>query len=84
MLLPVSASNPASMMAQALGIYKNLIGNNSQHGLPEISHTDFPKNIKDEAHSEEPEKDSNTTVVSLNPNDPGEPVFSLQSSKSED
>lgn len=73
------------MMAQALGIYKNLIGNNSQHGLPEISHTDFSKNIKDEGHSEEPEKDSNnTTVVSLNPNDPGEPVFSLQSSKSED
>ncbi|CAK9171022.1 unnamed protein product [Ilex paraguariensis] len=35
LLLPTSASNPASMMAQALSLYKSLIGNNSGHKLPE-------------------------------------------------
>lgn len=40
MLLPSSASNPANMMAQALTMYKSLVGNVS-NGKPEgsISHT---------------------------------------------
>ncbi|EYU19711.1 hypothetical protein ABFS82_06G095500 [Erythranthe guttata] len=35
-LLPASASEPANMMAQALSIYKNLVGNASGKLLPEM------------------------------------------------
>lgn len=71
------------MMAQALGIYRNLIGNNYQNGLPQISRTDFSKDTKDEAHSEQIES-HDTTAASVSPNEPRKPVFSLQSSKRED
>ncbi|XP_028081093.1 stomatin-like protein 2, mitochondrial isoform X2 [Camellia sinensis] len=37
LLLPTTASNPASMMAQAMNIYKSLIGNNSSDMLQDSS-----------------------------------------------
>ncbi|KAL8095607.1 uncharacterized protein LOC141689064 [Apium graveolens] len=37
LLLPANASSPASMIAEALGIYKNLTSNNSESGVTEIS-----------------------------------------------
>lgn len=36
MLLPANASSPASMIAEALGIYKNLTSNTSVPGIKEI------------------------------------------------
>ena len=38
MLLPSSTSNPANMMAQALSIYKSLIGNGNGDTIPKDSH----------------------------------------------
>uniref|UniRef100_A0A5B7BP96 STML2-like C-terminal extension domain-containing protein n=2 Tax=Davidia involucrata TaxID=16924 RepID=A0A5B7BP96_DAVIN len=85
LLLPSTASNPASMMAQALNIYKSLIGNNSGNGLHEISHTELTgKKIKRDALSGETRKESNTTAKAADADHQGEPVFSLQSPNKED
>ncbi|XP_022890426.1 stomatin-like protein 2, mitochondrial [Olea europaea var. sylvestris] len=76
MLLPASASNPANMMAQALSIYKNLIGNNSGNGLPKVSEAD-----KNEDPSWTTGDESSTTAEPTGADRLGEPVFSLQSPK---
>ncbi|CAA2968103.1 stomatin 2, mitochondrial [Olea europaea subsp. europaea] len=73
MLLPASASNPANMMAQALSIYKNLIGNNSGNGLPKVSEAD-----KNEDPSWTTGDESSTTAEPTGADRLGEPVFSLQ------
>ncbi|KAL2540321.1 SPFH/Band 7/PHB domain-containing membrane-associated protein family [Abeliophyllum distichum] len=81
MLLPASASNPANMMAQALSIYKNLIGNNSSNGLPEISQTGSRDHNKNEVPSLETGDESSTTAEPAGADLLGQPVFSLQSPK---
>ncbi|XP_073131438.1 uncharacterized protein [Henckelia pumila] len=76
-LLPSSPSNPASMIAQALSVYKNLIDNKSPSGLPE--NPDIMDHTKSDAPSWEsgdepgPEDDSHSRA--------GDPVFSLQRPK---
>ncbi|KAL0321642.1 UNVERIFIED_CONTAM: putative protein C16G5.07c [Sesamum calycinum] len=80
-LLPSSASNPANMMAQALAIYKNMIGKNSGKGLsegPEVGSTDHTKT---DALSWESGDESPTTAQPTSQDHLGEPVFSLQSPK---
>uniref|UniRef100_A0A2P2KVA6 Uncharacterized protein MANES_05G196100 n=1 Tax=Rhizophora mucronata TaxID=61149 RepID=A0A2P2KVA6_RHIMU len=52
MLLPSNNANPAKMMAQALTMYKSLVGNVSNHGGHEISLTE---GLKDAAASGENE-----------------------------
>lgn len=37
MLLPSSAANPANMIAQAMTMYKSVVNNGTNGGLPEIS-----------------------------------------------
>ncbi|XP_022844550.1 stomatin-like protein 2, mitochondrial [Olea europaea var. sylvestris] len=73
MLLPASASNPANMMAQALSIYKNLIGNGSGNGIPDIPGAESIDNTKNDTPSRESGDDEKQTGV--------ESVFSLQSPK---
>ncbi|XP_022843315.1 stomatin-like protein 2, mitochondrial [Olea europaea var. sylvestris] len=73
MLLPASASNPANMMAQALSIYKNLIGNGSGNGIPDIPGAESIDNTKNDTPSRESGDDEKQTSV--------ESVFSLQSPK---
>ncbi|KAL0304515.1 UNVERIFIED_CONTAM: putative protein C16G5.07c [Sesamum radiatum] len=80
-LLPSSASNPANMMAQALAIYKNMIGKNSGKGLsegPEVGSTDHTKS---DALSWESGDESSTPAQPASQDHLGEPVFSLQSPK---
>ncbi|KAL1813658.1 hypothetical protein DCAR_0626018 [Daucus carota subsp. sativus] len=47
LLLPANASSPASMIAEALGIYKNLTANCSESNVPEISEGSSSASIKD-------------------------------------
>ena len=53
MLLPANASSPASMIAEALGIYKNLTSNTSVPGLEEIPKDNASESISDKIFSEE-------------------------------
>ncbi|XP_071706941.1 uncharacterized protein [Rutidosis leptorrhynchoides] len=69
LLLPMNASNPASMMGQALGIYKSLIGQESGNT------TALPDSTKG-AHESHSSMNSSTSSSSL-----GSPVFSLQDKK---
>lgn len=69
------------MMAQALAIYKNMIGKNSGKGLsegPEVGSTDHTKT---DALSWESGDESCTTTQPASQDHLGEPVFSLQSPK---
>ncbi|KAJ4955628.1 hypothetical protein NE237_012411 [Protea cynaroides] len=86
MLLPSTAANPASMMAQALTIYKNLLGNGSGSEMQQMSHSGSPGNSKGhsppgQAGEESPAPDA------MNVQDPetipSVPVFSLRSPKKE-
>lgn len=72
-MLPANASDPASMMVQALSIYKNLLGDSSK-GISE--NPQLEKNAGNEDYTESEDKPK--TVTS------GEPVFSLQSSKKQE
>lgn len=54
MLLPSSAANPASMMAQALTIYKSLIGNATGDGSHKASSPALMLDAKGNASSEKP------------------------------
>ncbi|XP_047328713.1 stomatin-like protein 2, mitochondrial [Impatiens glandulifera] len=63
LLLPASVSNPASMMAQAMSIYKNLIHNKTVDGALEVGPADSGK----------------SKPKSYDADHFGEPVFSLQS-----
>ncbi|XP_058206323.1 uncharacterized protein LOC131319900 [Rhododendron vialii] len=81
LLLPATASNPASMMAQALTIYKSLIGNESS-GVQDTSHAEVTGNVE----GEPPEKTSiysSKHPKSTDGDNQGRPVFSLQSPKNE-
>ncbi|KAL6509199.1 hypothetical protein OROGR_022509 [Orobanche gracilis] len=78
-LLPSNASNPASMMTQALAIYKNMIGKNPTKGLAESSQADNDapsswENIYKTSSAVEP-ADQDRHI--------GETVFSLQSHKND-
>ncbi|KAF7830818.1 stomatin-like protein 2, mitochondrial [Senna tora] len=77
MLLPSSASNPANMMAQALSMYKSLVGNVSNDKLQGRS----PPPIK--AHIEEVDSSGNVTdeADEVKQNYHEKPVFTLQSPK---
>ncbi|XP_042504898.1 stomatin-like protein 2, mitochondrial isoform X1 [Macadamia integrifolia] len=81
LLLPSSAANPASMMAQALTIYKSLLGNGSGGGLQQISHPMSPGssegNSPGEAGERSPVPDAMNARVPETV--PSVPVFSLQS-----
>lgn len=81
MLLPASASNPANMMAQALAIYKNLIGNESGGRLPGKSQSGSTDHTEIEASSSEYGGDSSSKAELDDQHHIGEPVFSLQSQK---
>ncbi|PON83712.1 Stomatin family [Trema orientale] len=81
MLLPSSASNPANMMAQALTMYKSLVGNVPSNGVRETP-VETIANLEGDA----PQKDGNEssytsrTAKTAHPKE-GLPVFSLRSSK---
>ncbi|KAG5558948.1 hypothetical protein RHGRI_008783 [Rhododendron griersonianum] len=81
LLLPATASNPASMMAQALTIYKSLIGNESS-GVQDTSRAKVTGDV-------EGEPDEKTSIYSskhpksTDGDNQGRPVFSLQSPKNE-
>lgn len=79
MLLPSSASNPANMMAQALSIYKNVIGKKSGDGLTESSRAGSTYHITSDASSSESGDEISPTAEPVNQDRLGEPVFSLQS-----
>lgn len=79
MLLPSSASNPANMMAQALAIYKNLIGKDSGKGLPEITQPGSTDHIKVDAPSWEYGDKSSPEAEPADEGHLEVPVFSLQS-----
>ncbi|PIN02898.1 Prohibitins and stomatins of the PID superfamily [Handroanthus impetiginosus] len=74
-LLPSNASNPASMMAQALSVYKNLINKDSGNGLPKISQAGSTDRIT----SLESEDEGSPSTKPAAQDHLGEPVFSLQS-----
>ncbi|XP_024961776.1 stomatin-like protein 2, mitochondrial [Cynara cardunculus var. scolymus] len=72
LLLPMNASNPASMMAQALNIYKSLIGQDPGNAsLPEST-----ADGKKESYISGAEHESHSVNSSL-----GSPVFSLQNKR---
>ncbi|CAK8567729.1 unnamed protein product [Lathyrus sativus] len=81
MLLPSSASNPANMMAQALTMYKSLIGNvpsNTRSGTAPPSMA----GQKEGNYSSDEVKDESSTTLTTNrgiPDHPGTSGFSLQS-----
>ncbi|KAI3471280.1 hypothetical protein Pfo_027943 [Paulownia fortunei] len=83
-LLPSSASNPANMMAQALAIYKNLIGKDSGNKFPEISQPGSTHRIKIDAPSWESDDESSQKAEPADQDHLGEPVFSLQSPKNDE
>lgn len=81
LLLPATASNPASMMAQALNIYKSLIGNECSD-VQDTSRTKIIGTVE----GEPPEKTSiysSKHPKSTDGDNQGRPVFSLQSPKNE-
>lgn len=58
LLLPTNASNPASMVAQALNIYKNLTGKNAGVEFPETSQAELTQSDSSaESIDEDSEKD---------------------------
>ncbi|GAV79173.1 Band_7 domain-containing protein [Cephalotus follicularis] len=75
MLLPSTASNPANMIAQALTMYKSLIGNVSTEDSHNISSPRLIRGMKDDASSESGYGDTKTAGHLE------EPGFSLQSPK---
>ncbi|CAL5405507.1 unnamed protein product [Camellia sinensis] len=83
LLLPTAASNPASMMAQALNIYKSLIGNKSDDALQDISRAEITGNAKAEPPSDKTKNEGSMTTKSTDGDDLNEPVFTLQSPKKE-
>lgn len=80
-LLPNSASDPASMISQALVVYKSLINNpstDSPHQLSDSSHKPNDKEISQSSfHDSKPAKKNTTPEVPRFTS----PKFSLQSHK---
>ncbi|KAF8379881.1 hypothetical protein HHK36_027346 [Tetracentron sinense] len=72
MLLPSTASNPASMMAQALNIYKSLIGSASVGGLHEYSRSGPSDNSKVDASTGQAGDESSTHDAVLGTDGPKE------------
>ncbi|KAE8649316.1 stomatin-like protein 2, mitochondrial [Cucumis sativus] len=79
MLLPSSAANPANMMAQALTIYKNLVGNVSS---VEAGTSGLNEGMKESNLAAEIGGDSNQTVRVMDEVEHDRPGFSLQTPKS--
>ncbi|KAH7543697.1 hypothetical protein JRO89_XS15G0001700 [Xanthoceras sorbifolium] len=77
MLLPTAASNPASMIAQALTMYKSLVNNVPKNGSNEIASPGLLEDVKAEAPSEE-FMDESPTTPRIDDTGPG---FSLQKPK---
>lgn len=84
LLLPTSAADPASMMAQALGIYKNVVGKNSGTDLPAASQSKLTKKTEQSDSSAVSSDDSSRHANSAADDHLGDPVFSLQSHKKDD
>ncbi|XP_059304427.1 uncharacterized protein LOC132056308 [Lycium ferocissimum] len=83
LLLPTSAADPASMMAQALGIYKNVVGKNPVTE-PGTSQSKLTRNNRQSDSSAVNGDDSSLTAKSADEDHLGDPVFSLQSHKKDD
>lgn len=85
MLLPSSAANPASMMAQALTIYKSLIGNATGDGSHKASSPALMLDAKGDASSGETRDENPTTAKTADKGHLGnsKPGFSLQSPNEE-
>ncbi|XP_055827550.1 uncharacterized protein LOC129895804 [Solanum dulcamara] len=81
LLLPTSAADPASMMAQALGIYKNVVGKNPGAQLPGTSQSKLTKNTEQSDSSAISGDDNSLTPNSADDDHLSDPVFSLQSHK---
>ncbi|KAJ8536974.1 hypothetical protein K7X08_035375 [Anisodus acutangulus] len=81
LLLPTSAADPASMMAQALGIYKNVVGKNPVTELPGTSQSKLTRNTRQSDSSAVSSDDSSLTGKSADEDHLGDPVFSLQTQK---
>ncbi|KAK9145916.1 hypothetical protein Sjap_005819 [Stephania japonica] len=83
MLLPSNASNPANMMAQAMSIYKSLIGHSSLGNASEIAPTEITGVSKTNGTIKESGEESHAPDAAVRGFERlGEkPVFSLQSSK---
>lgn len=79
MLLPSSVSNPANMMAQALTMYKSMIGNVSSGHETSLGIT---AGVKGDSSSEERVDESTKTPKTAN--NSSQPEFSLQSHKNLD
>ncbi|KAK4362833.1 hypothetical protein RND71_018074 [Anisodus tanguticus] len=84
LLLPTSAADPASMMAQALGIYKNVVGKNPVTELSGTSQSKLTRNTKQSDSSTVSGDDNSLTARSADEDHLGDPVFSLQSHKKDD
>ncbi|KAL6006655.1 hypothetical protein ACLOJK_032148 [Asimina triloba] len=81
LLLPSSAANPASMMAQALTIYKSLVGGASATTGPQQVTQSGPldgKNGDESAPESKSESPAAHPAVARTPSLPVEPMFSLQ------
>ncbi|KAJ7965209.1 stomatin-like protein 2, mitochondrial [Quillaja saponaria] len=83
MLLPSSASNPANMMAQAITMYKSLIGNVSSDRLNGNSSPVLPGEIEGNVSSREARDESSTPARVASEDYVSKPGFSLQSPKKE-
>ncbi|CAN8273657.1 unnamed protein product [Cochlearia groenlandica] len=81
MLLPSTASNPASMIAQALTMYKSLVNNNG----PKSDHQETSPVEGDWENTVEKHNNTSEGYVNLSENQSitGEPRFSLQSRNKE-
>nr|GMD02380.1 stomatin-like protein 2, mitochondrial [Ipomoea batatas] len=80
LLLPTSASDPASMIAQALNIYKGLVTKNSSSGSTEVSANKAKQNVSTGLLDDQ----SSTTPMSNDEDQASDPVFSLQTPKHKD
>ncbi|XP_060963545.1 uncharacterized protein LOC133033032 [Cannabis sativa] len=81
MLLPSSASNPANMMAQALTMYKSLVGNNtSSNGVHKTPGETIAK-VEDEGDDAPYESAYTSRTPKIAPREEEKPGFSLQSPK---
>lgn len=80
MLLPSNPAQPASMMAQAFSIYKQMIVDQSENGPTEMSKSKVE--IEDLDSSLGISEKSNSTPKPAEDERVVDPVFSLQSPKS--
>ncbi|KAL3342396.1 hypothetical protein AABB24_026423 [Solanum stoloniferum] len=84
LLLPTNASDPASMMTQALAVYKNVAGKNLGTQLPVTSQSKLTKDVRQSDSSAVSDDDSCLTANSADDDHLSDPIFSLQSHKKDD